>query len=241
MIRLITALSIVLMSVAALSAHTGTPPDTGKQVYARYCIGCHGEKGDGKGKGSPLLVVKPRDFTSGTFKFKSTPTGSLPTDDDLLRTVTRGLPGSAMPAYPLVSEQERRAVIAYVRAFSARWSKEKPQPSIVIPPVPDFVGSPDSSAKGRDLYANNACAVCHGDEGDGNGPTAATLEDMWGNPVKPRNFKRGIYRAGGAPADLFRTISTGVEGSPMPSFGHLSEDDRWNLISYLLSLKGARK
>lgn len=241
MIKFLAALMMVLFSVAALSAHTGPPPDTGKQVYARYCIGCHGENGDGKGKGAPLLIVKPRDFTSGTFKFKSTPTGSLPTDDDLMRTVANGLPGSAMPAYPLVAEQERRAVIAYVKAFSDRWAKEKPQPAIAVPPAPEFVGTSDSAIKGKDVYANNGCAVCHGDEGDGKGVTAASLEDTWGNPVKPRNFKRGIFRAGGAPADLFRTISTGAEGSPMPSFGHLSEDDRWNLISYLLSLKMAQK
>ncbi|MDH4100850.1 MAG: cytochrome c [Nitrospirota bacterium] len=239
--KFLTALMMVLIAATTLFAHSGAVPDTGKEAYLRYCVGCHGTKGDGKGKGATLLIIKPRDFTSGTFKFKSTPLGSMPTDGDLMQTITNGLPGSAMPAYPLMPEQERKAVIVYLKTFSERWAKEVPQPAVVVPPLPDFINSPDSVTKGKDVYANNGCAVCHGDEGDGKGVTAASLEDSWGSPVKPRNFKRGVYRAGGSPVDLFRTISTGVEGAPMPSFGHLSEDDRWNLISYLLSLKGGRK
>lgn len=213
----------------------------GRRVYKRYCIGCHGEKGDGKGKGAALLVVKPRDFTSGTFKFKSTPMGSLPTDEDLLRTVTEGLPGSSMPAFALLPESEKRAAITYIKAFSERWKKEKPQPSIAVPSAPDFIRTPESVRKGKDLYADNGCVVCHGDNGDGKGPAAEAMVDNWGNPVKPRNFKRGIYRSGGTPKEMFKILSTGIEGTPMPGFSHLPEEDRWHLISYLLSLKGGRR
>lgn len=213
--------------------------EAGREVYERYCIGCHGEKGDGKGRASALLVVKPRDFSTGIFEFKSTPPGSLPTDEDLMRTITRGLPGNSMPAYELLPERERRAVIAYIKTFSQRWQTERPALPIPIPQVPDFFGSPESVDRGRAVYGQYGCMVCHGMNGDGKGPAAPGLRDMWGNPDKPRNFVRGIYEGGSSPRDLFRTLTTGIEGTPMPAFPQIPEEDRWHLISYLLSLKGA--
>jgi len=213
----------------------------GQDVYIRYCIGCHGEKGDGKGKAAPLLIVKPRDFTAGVFKFKSTPQGTLPTDEDLIRTITKGLPGNSMPSFVLMPEKERRAVIDYIKTFSEKWKKEKSGQPVTIPFVPEYVNSPESVVKGRNAYEENGCMGCHGDKGDGKGPAAAILIDMWGNPVKPRNFTRGVYAGGSAPGDLFRTITTGIEGTPMLSFAHMPEIDRWHLISYLLSLKGEKK
>ena len=212
--------------------------EVGKEVYRRYCVGCHGEKGDGKGKAAALLVVKPRDFSTGVFEFKSTPTGSLPTDDDLMRTLLRGLPGNSMPSYELVPERERRAVIAYIKTFSERWKKEEPPPPIPIPATPASFRSPESILKGKEVYRANGCPVCHGEEGDGKGPAAAGLRDARGNPDRPRNFKRGVYEGGSTPKDLFRTLTTGVEGTPMPAFPQIPEEEKWRLISFLLSLKG---
>ena len=229
----------IMLSVAFVAADDVVK--TGQGVYLRYCVGCHGEKGDGKGKAAPLLVVKPRDFTTGIFKFKSTPQGTLPTDEDLIRTITKGLPGNSMPSFVLVPERERRAVIEYIKTFSEKWKKEKPGQPATIPFVPEYVNSPESIAKGRSAYEANGCVGCHGDKGDGKGPAAAILKDMWGNPDKPRNFTRGIYAGGGAPSDLFRTMTTGIEGAPMPSFAQIPENDRWHLISYLFSLKGGKK
>ncbi len=209
----------------------------GQEVYKQYCIGCHGEKGDGNGKAARLLVIKPRNFTTGVFKFKSTPQGALPTDDDLMRTITKGLPGSSMPAFILVPEHERRAVIEYIKTFSKRWIDERPSASINIPPAPEYIGLPESIIKGSKVYKDNGCDVCHGDKGDGKGISADELEDMWGNKVKPRNFKRGIYRGGSTPKDIFRTLTTGIEGTPMPAFSDILEEDRWHLVSFLLSIK----
>ena len=209
----------------------------GQEVYEQYCIGCHGEKGDGNGKAARLLVIKPRNFTTGVFKFKSTPQGALPADDDLMRAITNGLPGSSMPSYILVPEGERRGVIEYIKIFSKRWLNERPSSSVNIPPVPEYIGLPESIIKGSKVYKDNGCDVCHGDKGDGKGVNADELEDMWGNAVKPRNFKRGIYRCGSKPKDIFRTLATGVEGTPMPAFSDILEEERWHLISFLLSLK----
>ena len=53
--------------------------NAGKAVYERKCIGCHGEKGDGKGPAAELLLPKPRDFTKGLYKIRST-ANKTPTD-----------------------------------------------------------------------------------------------------------------------------------------------------------------
>jgi mono/diheme cytochrome c family protein len=210
----------------------------GKGVYEKYCIGCHGEQGDGKGKAAALLVVNPRNFKTATFEFKSTPPGSLPTDDDLMRTITRGLPGNSMPSFELLPERERRAVIAYIKTFSDRWKTEVAPPPIPIPALPDGFGSPDFVSNGKEIYRKSGCPICHGDQGDGKGPAAAALRDVEGNPERPRNFKRGVYEGGSSPKDLFRTITTGIEGTPMPAFPQIPEEEKWQLISFLLSLKG---
>src|SRR5690349_16006369 len=91
--------------------------EKGRHAYATYCVGCHGEQGDGNGPAARFLDPKPRDFRLGKLKFASVPSGSPPRDEDYLRTITRGLKGTAMPTFNLVPEDERRAVIAYVRTF----------------------------------------------------------------------------------------------------------------------------
>ena len=80
--------------------------ERGAEVYASRCVICHGVQGDGKGltgiihraqQSGVVIAIYPRDFTAGLFKFRSTPSGSLPTDADLLRTVTEGISRSGMP------------------------------------------------------------------------------------------------------------------------------------------------
>ena len=214
--------------------------EAGKAVYEKYCVGCHGERGDGKGKGARLLVVKPRDFTTGIYKFKSTPGDSLPTDEDLMRVLVRGLPGTSMPSYRLLSEVERQSVIAYIKTFSDRWQKERPPSAIAVPAPPQYVGSTESVKKGRAIYAGKGgCALCHGSNADGKSQLGQSLTDRWGNPVKPANLRRAQFRAGSSPQDLFRTLKVGVAGTPMPGFaGTLTDNEIWHLVSYILSLKG---
>ncbi len=240
---------INLILLILLSLALTTPADAatslveaGKKVYEKYCVGCHGERGDGKGRGTKLLVVKPRDFTTGIYKFKSTLGDSLPTDEDLMRTLVRGLPGSSMPSYRLLSEVERQSVIAYIKTFSPRWQKERPPSPVTIPSTPSYVGSTSSVEKGRAIYTGKGgCTVCHGEKGDGKGPLWNSLKDNWGNPVKPANLERGVFRAGNSPQDLFRTLKVGVAGTPMPGFGGtLTDEEIWHLVSYILSLKGGK-
>src|SRR5258708_16272174 len=71
--------------------------NAGKKNYQRWCIGCHGPFGDGNGENAPWIDPKPRDFTAATFKCRSTPTGTLPTDQDLYNPVARAFTNSNRP------------------------------------------------------------------------------------------------------------------------------------------------
>lgn len=219
----------------------------GKVLYASYCSGCHGTNGDGQGPAASMLIVKPRDFTSGLFKFRSTPNGTLPTDADLMRTITRGVNRTSMPEWSLLPERERMALVQYVKSFYPGFKETGPGRPIFIPAPPATLGSPESIARGRQLYEMLECGRCHGPNGLGDGPSAATLApDSWGNPQRPFNFTKGALKSGGAPEDVYRTFMTGLNGTAMPSYADVFDEpdgenvkpgDAWNLVSYVLSLR----
>lgn len=224
--------------------------DLGKKVYASRCGICHGDKGDGKGlvgiihrveKRGLTWVTYPRDFTAGIFKFRSTMTGELPTDADLDRVIRNGIPRSGMPSHIDVPSNEIKAVIAYIKSFSPRWKQDKPGKSIAIKKSAD-VGSGASVAKGEKLWKDMKCWECHGEKGLGDGPSVATLKDDWGDPSVPFDFTSGALKGGPDIEDIYRTFTTGVDGSPMPSYADsLGEADRWHLVSYSLKLMGKVK
>ncbi len=221
----------------------------GKQVYDRYCIGCHGGKGDGKGPAARLLIVKPRDFTKGVFKFRSTPSGMLPTDEDLYKIITRGVYRTSMPEWALVPERDRLAVIQYIKTFYPEWKTQGPGKPIFIPEPPETLGSAESVARGKQVYTLLECTACHGETGKGDGPSAPTLDpDAWGNKQKPFDFSKGRLKSGPTPKDVYRTFMTGVGGTAMPSYAdifgepdgeNIKEGDAWNLVSYVLSLRSS--
>jgi cytochrome c oxidase cbb3-type subunit 2 len=219
----------------------------GQGVYERYCVGCHGVSGDGNGPAASMLIVKPRDFTKGVFKFRSTPSGELPTDEDLYRIITRGVYRTSMPAWGLLPEHERLAVIAYVKGFYPEWSARGPSTPIYIPEPPETLGSEASVKRGRELYEMLECTACHGESGRGDGASAATLPpDAWGNKQKPFDFTKGRLKSGPTVKDVYRTFMTGVSGTAMPSYSDIFAEpdeenifagDAWNLVSYILSLR----
>ena len=84
---------LIVFSLPA-DAQTPTSPVNGAALYRNRCASCHGESGRGNGEYAGLLNPKPRDFTSGRFKLRSTETGGLPTDEDLAHSITEGLNGS---------------------------------------------------------------------------------------------------------------------------------------------------
>ena len=209
----------------------------GKKVYVRRCIGCHGETGDGAGPVAVFLTTKPRVFKDGIFKFRTTLSGSIPTDADLFRTITMGVRGTAMPPWHELTETDRMYVIQYVKTFSDRFKFETPGDVIVIPPEPP--NTADSVTKGKAVYVQMKCAECHGADGKGDGPSAPTLRDNWGNPIAPRDFTLGgtAMKSGPAPQDIYKAFSTGLDGTPMPSYADfLTPDQRWDLVHYVMSL-----
>ncbi len=214
----------------------------GKYVYERNCIVCHGQRGDGNGELSPTLKPKPRSFREGMFKFRTTPYGMLPTDADLRRTITGGLSGTAMGIFSHLQKDEIDAVIGYLKSFSRRWKKpENYATALTFSPPPEWLeGAAEVAAHaqaGQKLFAVN-CAACHGEKADGKGQAAISLKDIWGMPAAPADLRQPHLRCGDTPADLFRVLATGLNGTPMVSFtATLSEEQRWDIIAYILSVR----
>lgn len=237
---------VVLVIAASVVTAAAADPE-GTVVYDRYCAGCHGVAGDGNGPAAPMLLVKPRDFTKGVFKFRTTPAGTLPTDDDLFRTITRGIHRTSMPEWSLLPERERWALVRRVKEFFPEWASQGAGEPILIPHAPGSVWNAGAIARGKEVYALLECATCHGQGGRGDGPSAATMAaDSWGHPQKPFDFTKGALKSGGAPEDVYRTFMTGLNGTAMPSYQdifaapdgeNIREGDAWNLVAYVLSLR----
>lgn len=213
----------------------------GERVFKGACLGCHGEKGDGDGREGRSLSIPPRDFTAGQFMLRSTPSGSLPLDRDLFRTIRRGIrPDIDMASFKFLSDREVWGVIAFIKTFSPRWKEEKPPDPIVVPETPKR--TPALIKEGPAIYKLMQCAACHGEKGRGDGDSAPTLKYDNGKPIKPADFTHPEHFKGGPTVrDIYRTFSTGLDGTPMPSYADtLTEEQRWQLAFYVLSLGEAR-
>jgi len=234
---LVAAVVLFVPGPAAPDADDTPPPIVlrGRQVYTANCAMCHGVNGDGNGMAAHMFRVQPRDFRRGLLKFRSTPSGSLPADADLLRTVTEGLRWTAMVGRADLSEADRRAVIGYVKTFSPRFVAERAAPPVVVPPAP--ANSPDLVEQGRRLYREAECARCHGERGRGDGPAAQGMKDDWGWPTRPTDLTWRPLKRGAARDGIYLSIATGLAGTPMPSYGDsLDGQGIWALVSYLESL-----
>lgn len=236
----------------------------GQQVYTRLCVTCHGRDGTGQVPAARNMQPPPRDFTSGFYKFKSTPGDTLPLDEDLARTIRGGLPGTAMTGFSGPSASELDALVHYLKTFSERWQNEEPGARVQISPDPWVQEDLDSaSQRGEFLYhAVAQCWQCHPSyhsdtdilimrQGLGDDPTVGVTEapqfrDNLGQPqfvdtqygrVLPPDFLDDIPRAGRSRGALFRTISVGVGGTPMEGWGtQLETSDLWALVHYLREL-----
>jgi cytochrome c553 len=136
-----------------LQAQSSKATSSWKGAFPRYCNGCHGVRGDGKGTLAPYLDPKPRDYTMGIFKCRSTPTGTLPTDEDLYNTMTRGFVTAAMPPWAPLPPQTRMDIVAYLKGFSPRFAKEAPGVPIPIPA--ETAVTLESIRRGAELYKSS--------------------------------------------------------------------------------------
>jgi cytochrome c oxidase cbb3-type subunit 2 len=223
-----------------IGKHTGNA-GTGRQLYFRYCWGCHGFRGDGNGENGPYLNILPRNFVAATFKCRSTPTGTLPTDEDLFNAMTRGFVNSYMPSWITLTDQNRTDLIAFIKTFSPRWKTDKPGNPINVPAEPAL--TLDSIKHGKELFTKLECWKCHGPEGRGDGPSASTLTDSNDQPIRPYDFAAGSrFKCGTTNHDLYKIFMTGLDGTPMPSFADvIKPEDAWDLVHYLRTLQVVHK
>jgi mono/diheme cytochrome c family protein len=213
----------------------------GEKVYIKWCAQCHGENGDGNGIAKPFVLPAPRDFTSGKYQIRSTPTGFLPTDDDMRRVIREGLPGTAMPGFPDLSEREVKGLVAYLKTFSDDFADPAAYADpISIPSPPGF--DPEAAEAARTVYREIGCAQCHGESGRGDGPTAPTLRDDWGQYVRAADLTRPWTFNGGAErVDIYRSISTGLNGTPMAGFADgLTEEQRWQIVDFIQAISDGK-
>jgi len=243
----LTLLAVALLAVPAVAQDGGG--DLGQEVYAKWCSHCHGEDGAGKGVAASRLKPEPRDFTSGKYKVRTTTTGNVPTDADVERAIREGLAYTSMPAFPpsQINDAELDAVVEYVKSFSDWFSDPELQdPEVVEIPEPPPYDPEAAATVGRQVYEETGCARCHGDLGRGDGSSAPTLVDDWGNHIRVADLTMPwTFRGGGTRKDIFRTMSTGFNGTPMPGFhnalGSTPEESRermWAIVDYIVSLAG---
>jgi mono/diheme cytochrome c family protein len=239
--RAIPVLGLVLVMVGAGfsliaggETASGKAPIIGQELYQKKCAVCHGTEGKGDGPAAYLLYPKPRDFVSGKFKIRSTST--LPTDEDLFKTITNGIAGTSMPSWAALPEQDRKALVAYVKGLSPVFKTQPVGEPVVIPKPPER--TPPLLALGKKFYTEAGCFDCHGRSGKGDGPSAATLKDEWGYPILPYDFTiPGKMKGGSTLQEIYRTLTVGIGGTPMPSYDQaLTEEERWAIAYYVRSL-----
>jgi cytochrome c oxidase cbb3-type subunit 2 len=235
-------------------------------VYESNCAGCHGDEGLGDGPAAEWLDPPPRNFQKARFKFRSTGGGQLPFEDDVLRTVTCGLPGSAMPGFPLLAEQKRRDVVAYVldlavfneakivvEVLTGSGEASREQLASNLPELREKAIAASLGARKRQVAPAfpqptaeslekgrvqyvKVCANCHGDGGRGDGFSSYALRDWQDASIVPRDFTTGVFRAGNAPSDLYLRIRTGLNGTPMPGTSE-PDDVVWGMVHYIMAMK----
>lgn len=251
------ALAVALI-VAARADDGARTQDGGRAatVYAEQCAVCHGATGAGDGQAAYLLSPTPRDFTSGRFRLNSTQNG-VPTDDDLVATLKRGMPGSAMPPWDWMPESDLKALAAYVRRLAvegktrnllakakadeeelsekeAREIAEKqltPGPAIDVGAAPP--ADPVAFQEGRRFFLRT-CALCHGADGTGRGGKDQKNED--GTPTQPRDFTAGVFKGGSSARDIVTRLRAGMSGSPMPAMSFDDPGEAWRVARFVESL-----
>jgi cytochrome c len=171
---------------------------------------------------------RPTDFTRGVYKLRSTPSGSLPTDEDLFATITRGMHGTSMQRWPQLAQRDRWALVFHLKSLSPRFRQEQPGPSLVVPAPPRETAS--VRERGQQAYLRLNCGSCHGDSGAGDGDRPDNFQEP------SRNFNRGRFIRGAEMEDIYVTLKVGIEGTHMASYQALADDEIWALAAHVRSL-----
>ncbi|HCK90148.1 MAG TPA: hypothetical protein DHW54_03135 [Gemmatimonadetes bacterium] len=235
-------LGILLLGVSLLAIPgNATAQVDGQVVYDQWCAGCHGEDGAGEGPAANTMLPRPRDFTLALYQVRTTGSGQLPTDEDILKVINDGMPGTAMPGWEdVLTEAEILALVDYLKTFSRFFQGDPPTPL-------DFgratSGGEDAIARGEEVYQTVECWRCHGQQGRGDGESAPTLNDDTGFPIFTADLTENWrFNGGGEVEEIYRVLRTGLDGTPMPTFsdivdaGVITDEDLWSLAHYVRSL-----
>ena len=238
----VPAAAAALLALPAV-AHAQDAQHPGKPVYDRWCAECHGETGAGDGSAAAWMLPRPRDFTTANYQIRTTPSGELPTDADIMHVIDVGMPGTAMPGWEgQLTQQERTNLVGYLKTFSRFFEGANPEPI-------DFGSAPGVSdevlEEGARVYTQLECFKCHGEAGRGDGESAATQEDNNDRPIRPADLTQPWYfNGGGTVEDIYRRLRTGLDGTPMPSYadalaaGLVTEEQLWAVSHYVASMGG---
>lgn len=234
--------SFALLALLAASPAAAQDVAPGRAVYDRWCAGCHGAEGKGDGPAAGEMLPRPRDFTQALYEIRTTSSGGLPTDGDILRVIDEGMPGTVMPGWKnQLSRQDRSALVDHVKSFAAFFEREEAPEPLEIGRAPG--AGEEALAEGREFYEKIECWKCHGQAGRGDGQSAPTLEDDRGFPVRATDLSENwLFNGGGSTEAIFTRLMTGMNGTPMPSFADLidadfmTEEQLWNVALYVRSL-----
>ncbi|MEX1256476.1 MAG: c-type cytochrome [Gemmatimonadota bacterium] len=237
-----------LLAVAPFTAAPVAAQDLahGQEVYERWCASCHGIEGTGDGSAAARMLPRPRDFTRGIYQVRTTATGDIPSDADILHVINVGMPGTTMPGWEgQLPASDREALVAHVKSFYP------PFETLPVPTPLEFGGASGSSAdriaEGRIFYDSIECFQCHGQAGRGDGSSAPPLEDDWGSPIRAADLTQNWrFNGGGTVENIYRRLRTGLDGTPMAQFsdlidaGFMTEEQLWSLAHYVRSLSPER-
>jgi len=237
----------------------------GQQLYVQHCAACHGERGDGKGIAAAFLFPKPREFRAGRFRLVSTD-NNVPTREDLHAVLIRGMPGSSMPPWAHLLQQERDALVEEVmqiRRDGAResyiqllkedegLSDEEIAEDDIQEEIQDYVEeftTPGHSTEVPSPEAPTADSIARGKDAytkfacvqchgeTGRGDGATAMVDEEGMPTRPRDFTLGIFKGNHDAASLYRRIAYGMPGTPMPGSSTMTPEQMMDLVHYIQSL-----
>ena len=237
--RLAIAVGIGSWVLGGAQAWAATKPPVdlaaGRAAYEQHCARCHGATGQGDGLDAKRFFPRPRNFTAGVYKIRTTVSGTAPTDDDLFRSLSHGLAGSGMPDWKHLDEATRWQLVYYLKSLSSTFQDAPPEP-VALGTDP---GRQTDLAKGRAVYEKLGCAACHGAHGRANGPSAATLVDNWGAAIRAADLTQAWNYRGGAEAQaIVARMMSGIDGTPMPSYAEATTpEEAWQLAYYVQSLQ----
>ena len=254
---ILSFLAVALIAVPGVALAAAPEPikqdmlEQGKKVYFKRCVWCHGVEGGGDGPSADRLFTRPRNFIQGTFKIRTTDSGELPMEQNLIDTVKNGLQGSAMPAWgEFLSDSEIKSVVQFVKTLVQDRDFGDVDEEVNIQDFgtnpwgtkgPYHLGVPQEAIdQGKEVFIKNKCFECHGGEGRGDGNP--TMKDDWGFPIVAADWQqcwnfRGSRRDPYNPFNIVRTVSTGLNGTPMPNFkDQVTVEDRWKLAAFVNSL-----